>query len=68
MAQRKQILQHLKRHKKITPLDALDLYGCFRLAARIAELREKGYQIKTINVKRNGKNYAEYNLTSLQGD
>tara|TARA_R100001086_G_scaffold177485_2_gene98062 strand:+ start:458 stop:664 length:207 start_codon:yes stop_codon:yes gene_type:complete len=67
MAQRKRILQHLKRHRKITPLDALDLYGCFRLAARISELRDQGFKIKTVNVRRNGKNYAEYQLTSLQG-
>ena len=31
------ILKHLKRGDSITPLDALDKYGCFRLAAVICE-------------------------------
>lgn len=62
MTQRKLILQHLKKHKKITPLDALSLYGCFRLSARILELRENGYKIETDHVNRNGKTFAEYTL------
>jgi hypothetical protein len=45
-SQRDKILNHLKR-KSITPMDALNLYGCFRLAARIKELRELGHTITT---------------------
>ena len=41
-----QILEHLQKHRSITPLDALNLYGCFRLAARIHELRRHGIDIK----------------------
>ena len=45
--QRMKILKHLKCGLSITPVDALERYKCFRLAARIAELREDGYQIST---------------------
>jgi len=39
------ILSHLKSGKVITPMDALDICGSFRLSARIFELREKGWPI-----------------------
>lgn len=42
-----QILDHLRRIGPITPLEALELYGCFRLAARIKDLRELGWAIET---------------------
>ncbi len=35
------ILSHLQAGNSITPRDALQLFGCMRLAARIAELRER---------------------------
>ena len=38
------ILAHL-RVKPITPLEALHYAGCFRLGARIYELRSLGYRI-----------------------
>ena len=40
MSQKQDILNHLKKHRKINGLDALKLYGCFRLPARILELKE----------------------------
>jgi hypothetical protein len=46
----------------ITPLEALDRYGCFRLAARIIELRKAGLDIETVTETRNGKKYARYVL------
>ena len=39
------IREHLESGHTITALDALDLYGCFRLAARIGELENDGMQI-----------------------
>lgn len=62
MNQTNQILTHLMRDEPITPMDALKLYGCFRLAARINDLREMGYMVVTNIKKRNGKRYAEYSL------
>ena len=39
--------KHLQK-SPLTPLDALMKYGCFRLSARINELRQIGYHIETI--------------------
>lgn len=59
-SQTQMIKSHLNRGWKLTPLQALDKYGCLRLAARIAELRNSGMSIKTRKVSRNGKTFAEY--------
>lgn len=45
--QLEQILEHLKQGKSITPIEALDLYGCFRLSAVILKLRKQGHDIVT---------------------
>ncbi len=39
------ILNHLRKHKTITTLEAFELYGITRLSARIFNLRESGYKI-----------------------
>jgi len=59
-AQRDAILWHLEHRGSITPIEALNELGCFRLAARIEELRRSGHGIKTIIEKRKGKRYARY--------
>lgn len=43
--QNQQILDHLKTGKVLTPLEALDSFGCFRLSARIYELKDAGWPI-----------------------
>ena len=58
-SQMKMILNDLLKGKEITPIDALNDYGCFRLGARIFDLRELGYDIKTKKPD-NGKQYAIY--------
>ena len=45
-SQEQLILKHLQEVGSITPMVALNKYGCFRLSARIFNLREKGYEIK----------------------
>jgi hypothetical protein len=62
MKQNAEILGQLINTGKITPLEALQKYGCFRLASRINELRTLGYDIKTTMVEQNGKRFAEYSL------
>lgn len=62
MTQTEQIKSHLVEGKSITPMDALREYGCFRLAARIDELRKQGLTIQTEKETRNGKVYARYSL------
>ena len=61
------ILRHLRDYGSITAQEAIQEYGCMRLAARIADLRQQGYSIgrRTKTVKnRNGNNvsFAEYYL------
>ena len=68
MSQYDQILNHLKSGKSITPLEALHLYGCFRLSARINDLRKSGYLIETINIHKDRKHYASYHLRQETAD
>ena len=60
-SQRKRIWKHLQV-AHITPLEALTLYGCFRLGARIYELRKEGKKIKTEMIEINGKRVARYSI------
>jgi hypothetical protein len=60
--QKYQILNHLQSGKKITPLEALDQFGCMRLASRISELRDEGHPIETKMMSNKDKRWAEYSL------
>ena len=70
-AQNVMILDHLITIGPITPRQALDLYNCFRLGARIYDLRQAGHNIITMRVDNEfGNSYAEYHLLAqakLQG-
>jgi hypothetical protein len=41
------IRKYLEEGGRLTPLDALRLFSCFRLAARIKDLRRLGVDIRT---------------------
>lgn len=57
------IRKHLNEGKSITALEALNLYGCFRLSAHIHTLRhEEDMNIATERIVRNGKWFAQYTL------
>ena len=59
--QKQKILAHLKAGLSITPLDALEMFECFRLGARIFDLREDGHPIQSAFVEtRSGKRVKEY--------
>lgn len=59
------IIDHLRSGLTITQLEAIGLYGAYRLAARIKELRQKGWVITTTNKRdHNGDTYAEYKMVS----
>jgi len=59
--QNKMIKAYLEKGKRLTSLEALDLFGCFRLSARISELKTSGYYIeKTMIELPSGKKIAEY--------
>ena len=58
-----QVLSHLQSGKPITALEALRLYGIFRLASRIHDLKKAGLTIQSRDiVTDNGKKIAQYYL------
>lgn len=59
------ILAHLKRGRSVTALSALHLFNCFRLAARVRALKDRGHRIKTDLIRTpSGKRVALYSLAS----
>lgn len=63
MSQSTAILEHLKSGHHITPLRALTLFRCMRLAPRIKELRQAGYRIETtMETLPSGKRIASYHM------
>jgi len=57
------IYKHLVSGKSLTAIQALDKFGCFRLAARIAELKRMGFRIKTTTkTNKQGKRFASYSI------
>jgi hypothetical protein len=57
------ILAYLRAGNRITALEALERFQCFRLAARIHELRQDNWQITERTVETaTGKRIAEYSL------
>ena len=61
MSQKLDILEMLKRGP-VTPIYALTHLGCFRLAARVNELRNDGYPIVTNTMRQGDKEFASYEL------
>lgn len=65
MTQSEMILEILESDGCITPLDAIRELGCFRLSARIYDLKKLGYDIKrriktSVNRFGNDVQFAEY--------
>ena len=68
MSQTSQILAYLKTGASLTPLEALERFGCFRLGARIWELRDEKYDIR-MELVGGKKHYARYTLvTKVEAD
>jgi hypothetical protein len=63
MTQTQKIYNYLKTGKKLTAIDALNKFGCFRLAARIADLRNQGHTIWTNYITKDNKTFAAYKLS-----
>lgn len=60
--QKAEILNWLQRIGYITPKDAIALCGCYRLAARISELRADGWPIVTEKSRIKGARWAVYRM------
>lgn len=66
-SQRAVIRRHLEAGKSLTAIEALDAFACFRLAARIGELKKEGLVIErtmvaVINCDGKRVSVAEYRL------
>jgi len=62
MSQLNKIKQKLQTGASLTAIDAFEEFGCFRMAARIADLRNQGMNIKTTIIEKNKKRFASYQL------
>jgi len=73
MTQVEAVYSYMKQHGSIEPLQALRDLGVFRLAARINDLRNKGYEIKTdqisivCKITGNKVKFARYSLANREG-
>ena len=66
-SQSKRILEYLKSGGSISPLEALRMFGCGRLGARIYDLKKQGYSFVTTAEVQRGEDgeykcYARYKL------
>ena len=63
MSHKQDVLTALQRGETITALDALNRWGCFRLAARIYDLKQDGVRIDDIDVTtKSGKTVKGYRI------
>jgi hypothetical protein len=65
-SQRDRIRLHLEQGHSLTQLEALNLFGCFRLGARILELKKTGYAIRgrVIHDPVSKKRFSQYTLVA----
>jgi hypothetical protein len=64
--QTKMIKAHLDKGESITAIEALNMFQCFRLAARMHDLKESGYPFMKEMVKLdNGRAIAQYTKVNL---
>ena len=73
MSQNGMILDYLQKGYTLTQAEAISLFGCYRLGARIFEIRELGFDIRKSmeqNVNRFGENvrYARYWMPGGKND
>jgi hypothetical protein len=57
------IALYLESGHELTPMQALEMFGCFRLAARIKDLRARGLPIETLERTNGEKRFAAYRLS-----
>jgi len=61
VTQTSEIKMYLKMGYRITAIDALEKFGCFRLAARIKDLKDEGMEIDKVMVETvSGARVAQY--------
>ena len=55
--QNSRILTHLQKGKSLTPIGALNKFGCFRLSGRIYDLKQDGYKIDCKMITKQGNHF-----------
>ncbi len=61
MSQTEQILEFMQKGRSINPLLALELFGCMRLSARIADIEAQGYEVvHALEQTKDGKRFSVY--------
>lgn len=60
MSQNESILRWPRKGRSLTALQALERFGCLRLAARVRNLKDAGHPVRSRLVHRAGKKWAEY--------
>lgn len=65
------IIDYMNRHGSITQLEAANAIGCYRLSARIYDLKDHGYAIRKImcvkkNEEGNTVQYAKYMFEEME--
>ena len=63
-SQERQILAYLQDHKSITGLEALKLFGCMRLPARISVLEDQGYKFTRESIRVRNQNGEHVRVTA----
>ena len=64
MSQKSEVRKVLESGMSITPIDALNKFGAFRLSAIIFDLKEDGLDIETTLIKGTNNRYASYSLVN----
>ena len=67
MSQSDAIMEYLITGAELTPLEALQKFGCLRLAARVHDLRKEGVDIAERMVYQGKKHWAVYKLAIPHG-
>lgn len=62
MSKKDQVLEYLKRGNSLTPLEALKMFGSFRLGAIVFELKKEGHNIVTTMVSNGESHFASYKI------
>ena len=60
--QNEAIIKHLKAGNSITALDALRQFNCLRLAARISDIKQRGYDVQSKWIVKKNKKYKQYSF------
>lgn len=60
--QKENILAYLQAGNSITPIEALNMFGCFRLADIIYKLKADGYIFNTETITEDDKHFSSYSL------